>query len=148
MKYILFLYLFTLSSCQLQEANKTHGINFLENRNTVLIVDKTNKNDVLKIFGNAHAKSISNENTWFYFERRITRGKMHKLGKNVLDKNNILELEFSKFGVLTRKKIYTKKDMVKVKYSEEKTTNTVQQDSFVSKFLSSVKQKMYSNKKF
>ena len=73
---------------------------------------------------------------------------MHKLGKNVLDKNNILELEFSKFGVLTRKKIYTKKDMVKVKYSEEKTTNTVQQDSFVSKFLSSVKQKMYSNKKF
>ena len=56
----------------------------------------------------------------FIFERMITRGKLHKLGRNVLKKNNVLEIEFNNYGILASKKIYTKNDMKKVKLSTEK----------------------------
>ena len=138
--------MFFLENCQLKEPVKSHGINFIENRENLLIIDKSNKNDVIKIIGNPHSVSIKNNDTWIYFERKITRGKLHKLGQNVLKTNNILELKFDKYGVLKEKKKYTKDNMKKVKYSSSETKNDVTQSSFVSKFLSSVKQKMYGSR--
>ncbi len=137
-----------LTHCQLNEPKKTHGINFLDNREKVLIINQTNKNDVIKLIGQPHSKSISNENTWIYFERIITRGKLLKLGQNVLKTNNVLKLEFDKYGILKNKEILNKDDMKKVKYSKLETKNTVTQQGFINKFLSSVKQKMYGKKKF
>ena len=120
----------------------------MENREKVLSVGKTNQNDIIKILGSPHSKSLKNDSTWIYFERTITRGKMIKLGQNVLKKNNILELKFDRYGVLSSKKIYKKEDMNKIVYSKKITENEIAQKSFVSKFLSSVKQKMYGQKKF
>ena len=111
------------------------------------MVGKTNKNDVIKLIGNPHTNSIKGDDIWIYFERSITRGKMIKLGQNVLKKNNVLELKFNKYGVLKKKKIYNKNDMKKIKYSKKITENNVTQPSFVGKFLSSVKQKMYGQRK-
>ena len=145
--YIIF-FLFLLNNCQLKEPDKPHGINFLDNREKLLIVGKTNQNDVLKMIGNPHSKSLKNENTWIYFERTITRGKMIKLGQNVLDENNVLELKFDKYGILTEKNLFNKDDMKKVKFSKKETENQVSQKSFVAKFLSSVKQKMYGKRQF
>ena len=112
--YIIFFSLF-LNNCQLKVPNKPHGINFLENREGILTVGQTNKNDVIKQIGNPHSTSIKEENTWIYFERKITRGKLIKLGQNVLERNNILELKFDKYGILINKKLYRKKDMKSVK---------------------------------
>ena len=145
--YIIFLLIF-LQNCSLKEPNKSHGINFLENREKILVVNKTNQNDVIKLIGNPHTISISDKNTWVYFERTISKGKLVKLGQEVLKKNNVLELKFDKYGILKSKKIYTKDDMKKVKYSTSTTENNVTQQSFVGKFLSSVKQKMYGKRKF
>ena len=143
--YIIF-FLFLLNNCQLHEPSKPHGINFLENREKTLIIGKTNQNDVLKLIGNPHSKSITDENIWIYFERTISKGKLIKLGQNVLKENNVRELKFNKYGILATKKIYNKKSMNKVKYSKEETENDIQQQSFVAKFLSSIRQKMYGNK--
>ena len=148
MKHVLILFLFVLNNCQLKEANKPHGINFLDNREKVLIVGKTNKNDVVKLIGNPHSTSIISENTWIYFERTITRGKLIKLGQNVLKENNVLELRFNKYGILNSKKIYNKKNMNEVKYSKKQTENNITEKSFVGKFLSSIRQKMYGKRKF
>ena len=57
-------------------------------------------------------------------------------------------LVFNKYGVLVAKKQYNKDDMKKVKYSKKITENNVSQKSFVGKFLSSIKQKMYGKRKF
>ena len=141
--FYIIVFSFFLNNCQLKEPNKSHGINFLENREKVLVVGKTNKNDVIKIIGTPHTKSINEDDTWIYFERTIKRGKLVKLGQNVLKANNILELKFDKYGVLTSKKKYNKENMQKVKYSKKVTNNNISQKSFVGKFLSSVKQKMY-----
>ena len=105
-------------------------------------------NDILKLIGKPHTKSIKNEDTWIYFERTITRGKLIKLGQNVLKENNVLALEFDRFGILKNKKIYNKKDMKKIAYSSKETSNEITQQSFVNKFLSSIRQKMYGKRKF
>ena len=119
----------------------------MENRKNILTVNKSNKNDVVKLLGNPHSKSINNENRWFYFERMISKGELHKLGRNILKKNNILEIEFDKYDVIVSKKIYTKDDMKKIKVSKKRTENTVSERSFLNSFLSSLKQKMYGAKR-
>ena len=141
------LFFIILIGCQLQEPSKNHGIIFLKNRSDKLIVNKSNTNDVIKIIGNPHSKSINNENEWIYFERILTKGSYYKLGQNVLKTNNILVLNFDKFGVLKSKQFLVKEDKKKLKFSEKKTENNITQKSFVERFLSSVKSKMYSNKK-
>jgi outer membrane protein assembly factor BamE (lipoprotein component of BamABCDE complex) len=145
--YIIF-FLFLLNNCQLNETNKAHGVNFLENREKTLTVGKTNQNDIIKLIGRPHSTSLSSDNIWIYFERTISRGKLARLGQNVLKENNVLELKFDKYGILTSKKFYNKENMNKVSYSKKETDNKVTQKSFVQKFLSSVKQKMYGKKKF
>ena len=143
--FIIFI-LFFLENCQLREPSKIHGINFLNNRSDVLVVNKSNKNDVIKVLGKPHSKSLSDKDKWMYFERVITRGKMHKLGQNILKTNNVLELRFNARGVLVVKNFYDKESNKKVKMSKDETSNNVSQPSFVRKFLGSVKQKMYGNR--
>ena len=145
-KFYIIFFLILLQNCQLKEPKKSHGINFLENREKSLILGKTNQNDVIKLIGRPHSDSLSDKFTWIYFERTMTKGKLIKLGQNVLKTNNILELKFDKYGVLTDKKIYNKDDMNKVAYSNKETDNNVSQQSFVTKFLSSVRQKMYGRR--
>jgi|TARA_B100000780_G_C20975589_1_gene389637 outer membrane protein assembly factor BamE (lipoprotein component of BamABCDE complex) len=145
--YIIFFSII-LNNCQLKSPDKAHGINFLENREKILELRKTNKNDVIKLIGNPHSTSINSENTWIYFERSISKGKLVKLGQNVLKTNNILELKFDKYGILQNKKIYKKENMRTVKYSKKITESDISQPSFVGKFFQSVKQKMSGKRQF
>jgi outer membrane protein assembly factor BamE (lipoprotein component of BamABCDE complex) len=139
---LLFIFLI-LIGCQLQDPNNNHGIVFLENRSKQLIVNKSNKNDVLRIVGQPHSKSIGNDNEWFYIERILTKGEFHKLGQNILKENNVLVLNFDKYGILKFKKMLDKSDVKKVKFSEANTENELAQKSFLEKFLSSIKTRMY-----
>ncbi len=132
--------------CQLQEPAKNHGILFLENRSNKLVVNKSNKNDVESIIGKPHSKSISNIDLWFYIERTLVKGKYHKLGKHVLKSNNVLVLEFDKYGILTDKEFYNKDDIEKIAFSKDETQNELSKKSFVATFLSSMKEKMYGDK--
>jgi outer membrane protein assembly factor BamE (lipoprotein component of BamABCDE complex) len=143
----LIIILTILISCKLQEPSKNHGIIFLKNRSDKLIINKTNKNDVINIIGQPHTKSINNDDEWIYFERILTKGKFHKLGKNIVKSNNILILEFNKYGVLDRKHLFNKEDINKVAFSSEVTKNETSQRSFVQKFLQSLKSKMYNRSK-
>ena len=144
----LFVFLFIiLTACQLQEPTKNHGIIFLENRSNQLTVNKSNKNDVIKIIGQPHSKSLNDDDTWIYLERTLTKGKYHKLGQHVLKKNDTLVLKFDKFGILKNKEIYGKNDTNKIAFSNKETKNELSKKSFVETFLSSLKQKMYGNRK-
>ena len=144
---IIFFSIFILTGCNIQEPLKTHGIIYLENRANKLTLNKTNKNDVIKIFGQPQIKNDKQLNSWIYLERTLTKGKYHKLGKHVLKNNNVLILNFDKYGVLKEKKFLNKEDIKKIKFTEKTTDNELGQKSFVETFLQSVKQKMYSNRK-
>ena len=144
--FILFTFIFLLN-CQLQEPVKNHGILFLENRSNQLKVNTNNKNDVLKLIGNPHTKSVSNEDSWIYIERVLTKGAYHKLGQNIVKTNNILILTFDKYGILRKKDFLDKNNINKLKFSEKITENNLSKKSFVQSLLQSVKTKMYQNRK-
>ena len=137
-----------LSNCKFKEPIKGHGINFLENRSQGISINKTNKNDVIKILGNPHTTSIDDENLWFYFDRKISTVSIINFGNVNLLENNVLVVRFDKYGVVINKEFYDKEDMKKISYSEMKTDNPVTKQSFVSSFLQSVRQKMYGKRKF
>ena len=142
---IFFLFIF-IYSCQLKEPIKSHGIMYLENRSKKLNVNISNKNDVIKIFGQPHIKDEDNDETWIYFERLLSKGKFHKLGQHVLRENNVLVLYFNKYGIISEKRFIAKNEMNKLKFSDKTTENELSKKSFVEKFLNSVKSKMYGNK--
>jgi len=137
----------TLVCCQLKEPVKNHGILFLENRSNQLKISQSNKNDVIKLIGNPHTISINNNNDWIYIERTLTKGSFHKLGQNVLKTNNVLVLNFDKYGILKNKVFLDKNEINKLNFSKKITENNLSKKSFVQSFLGSIKTKMYSNRK-
>ena len=137
----------TLVCCQLKEPVKNHGILFLENRSNQLKISQSNKNDVIKLIGNPHTISINNNNDWIYIERTLTKGSFHRLGQNVLKTNNVLVLNFDKYGILKNKVFLDKNEINKLNFSKKITENNLSKKSFVQSFLGSIKTKMYSNRK-
>jgi outer membrane protein assembly factor BamE (lipoprotein component of BamABCDE complex) len=136
-----------LSNCQKNRVIKTHGIFYLQNRAVLLKVQTSNRNDTIKILGKPHTKSLYEQNTWIYIERSKTRGKLLKLGRDLLLNNNVLVLKFDKYGILEEKLFYDKKEMNKYKFAIAETENTVRRGSFVQSFVSSLRQKMRGNAK-
>jgi outer membrane protein assembly factor BamE (lipoprotein component of BamABCDE complex) len=145
--YFLIISFIILNGCQLQEPSKNHGIVFLKNRSEKLKINISNTNDVLQIIGQPHTTSINNEDEWIYIERVLIKGEYHKLGQNILKSNNVLVLNFDKYGILKNKTFLNKDDKNKIQFSKKKTENNLTQKSFVERILSSIKAKMYSEKK-
>ena len=73
---------------------------------------------------------------------------MLNIKNDKLIENNVLVVKFNKKGIAVKKEFYNKDDMKKIVYLEKNTDNPVTQESFVSKFLQSVRQKMYGKRKF
>jgi len=145
--FYIILFSLLLNNCQIREQNRLHGVVYLENREKLLKVGSDNKNNVIELLGHPHSKSLSKNDNWIYFERKTSKGKLIKLGQNVLKTNNVLELKFDKYGILISKKIYTMNEMNSVKLSKEMTVNDINSPGFMQKFLSSIRQKMYGNKR-
>ena len=144
--YLLSILLFTIS-CQRNEIVKTHGIAYLEKREKLIFVNKSNKNDTINIFGQPSTKGMTNDNLWIYIERTMTKGKMFKLGRNYLTKNNVLVLEFDKYGILKKKELSSIEDMKKLTFAKNITENEIRKENFIYSFLSSVRQKMQTQRK-
>ena len=143
---LIFSFFIIFSGCQLQEPYQNHGILFLENRSAKLKIDISNKNDVIKNIGHPHSKSINDDNEWIFIERTLTKGEFHKLGRNIIKESNVLILKFDKYGILKDKEFLTKEDIKKLAFSSDETINELSQKSFVQKFLTSLRDKMYKKK--
>ena len=147
-KYIFsFIILFLISACQQNELIKTHGVAYLDKREKLIIINQSNKNDTIKILGYPSTKGMIDDNLWIYIERTRTRGKLLKLGRNYLKKNNVLVLEFDKYGIVGKKEFYDKDKMKKITFAKSITENEIRKENFVVSFLSSIRQKMESRRK-
>ena len=138
--------LLIITDCQRDSVYKTHGIAYLEKREKLISINESNKNDIINVLGVPATKGLTNDNLWIYIERTKTRGKMIKLGQNVLLKNNILVLEFDKYGILVAKEFYDKDKMGEVKFDKNVTSFEGKKENFIHSFLSSVRQKMIKKK--
>ena len=145
--YFLVFILIFIIGCKQNEVIKTHGIAYLEKREKLIVVNESNKNDIIAVLGQPATKGMVNDNLWIYIERTITRGKLLKLGRNYLKKNNVLVLEFDKYGILNKKEFYKKDQMNKLSFATQVTENEIRKENFIESFLSSVRQKMLSRRK-
>ena len=140
--YLLGFFLLFIFGCQQKEVIKTHGVAYLKNREKLIIVNESNKNDTVSILGQPATKGMVDDNLWIYIERTRTRGKLLKFGRNYLKKNNVLVLEFDKYGILKKKEFYDKNKMNKISFAKDITENELRKENFIYSFLSSVRQKM------
>ena len=144
MKTTLYIILFSfiLSNCSLKPVVKHHGVPFLEKKQSKLIVNKTNKNDIRKILGVPSTKSKFDNDIWIYIERKQTQSKLKNLGKMKIFKNDVLVLEIDNYGILKKKEFYNKDDMQNIKITEATTESGFKRNSFIYDFMSSMRQKI------
>ena len=103
-------------------------------------VNSTNKNDLIKIFGEPSTKSSFDNDVWIYIERKITN--THFFGKRELIVNNVLVLEIDDRGLLAKIDFYNIDDMNKIKFDKDKTEIAYRKKNFIYDFLSSMRQKI------
>ena len=140
--FLLGIFLFLVFGCQQNEVLKTHGVAYLKKREKLIIVNKSNKNDTISILGQPSTKGMVDNNLWIYIERTLTRGTLLKFGRNYLKKNNVLVLDFDKYGILKKKEFYDKEKMKKIKFTTKKTAAIDREKDFIYSFLSSLRQKL------
>ena len=144
MNKILYIILFSfiVSNCSFKPVVKHHGVPFLEKKQSKLIVNKSNINDIKKILGNPSTKSKFDNDVWIYIERRQTQSKLKKLGRMKIYKNDVLVIEIDNYGLLKKKDFYNIDDMEDIKISKSSTDDKFDRNSFVYDFMSSMRQKM------
>ena len=136
------LFLFILSNCSFKPVVKHHGVPFLEKKQTDLIVNKSNKNEIKKILGNPSTTSKFDNDIWIYIERKQTQSKLSNLGRMKIFKNDVLVLEIDSYGILKKKEFYNIKDMQKIKVVDDTTEAVFARNSFIYDFMSSMRQKI------
>jgi len=141
---ILYIILLSLivSNCSFKKVSKHHGVPFLEKKQSSLILNKSNKNDIIKILGSPSTKSKFDNDIWIYIETKQTQSQLRNLGKMKIYKNDVLVLEIDNFGILKKKDFYNKDDMKDLKIVKSTTETAIKRDNFVYNFMSSMRQKI------
>lgn len=139
---LILLLIFILSNCQLNSVKKNHGINFLEQKTKKIKINESNKNDIVEIFGSPSSIDTFNDENWIYLERIITRGKLLKMGRNVINQNNVLLVEFNDIGIVKNYEYIDKSKLNKIKFSKDETDNNINRKNLIYSFLSSMRQKI------
>ena len=139
--FILLLFLFTLN-CSVNKVSKNHGFISLESKFEKIEINKTNKNDLVKVVGHPSSISGFDKNTWFYIERKKTNQSLFKLGIKKISKNNILIVEFNNKGLVKNKQLIDLNNMNDVKYVKKTTQKEFEQDNTIYNIFSSMREKI------
>jgi outer membrane protein assembly factor BamE (lipoprotein component of BamABCDE complex) len=139
--YIIFLSLI-VSNCSFKKVVDHHGVPFLEKKQKLLVVNTTNKNDIIKILGNPSTTSKFDNDVWIYIERKQTQSKLKNMGRMKIYKNDVLVLEVDDYGILKKKEFFNKDDMQNIKIVEATTEVGFKRNSFIYNFMSSMRQKI------
>ena len=143
MKNLLFLIILILiSNCSIKKVVKHHGVHNLEKKQTKLLINETNHNDIINLIGPPSSKSSFDKDLLIYIERKTSSSKLTKLGKKELLANNVLLLELDDRGLLVNKKFYNMNDMKKIQFDKNNTEIAYKKNTFIYDFLFSLRQKI------
>jgi len=131
-----------VTNCSFKKVVKHHGVSFLEKKQKNLIINKTNKNEIIDLLGSPSTKSKFNNDVWIYIERKQTQSRLKNLGKMKIYKNDVLVLEIDNYGLLQKKDFYNLNDMKRINIVKNTTENNISKNSFIYEFMSSLRQKM------
>ncbi len=130
---------FLISNCSFDLVDDHHGVFNLDKKEKKLIVQESNVNDILSIFGEPSTKSTFDNDVWIYIERKISN--THFFGKRKIIINNVMVLEIDDKGILTKKDFYDIKDMKNIKFDTARS-ESLKKRNFIYNFLSSVRQRI------
>ena len=139
--YIIFLSII-VTNCSFKPVVKHHGVPFLEKKQSSLVVNRSNKNDIRKILGLPSTTSKFDNDVWIYIDRKQTQSNIRNLGRMKIFQNDVLVLELDEYGILKKKNFYNKDDMEKIKIVETTTEAGFRKNSFIYDFMSSMRQKI------
>ena len=138
--FIIILFLFTLN-CSANKVSKNHGFISLESKFEKISINKTNKNDIIKIIGPPSSISNFDGNKWIYIERKKTNQSLFKLGIKKINKNNVLIVKFNNKGLLEDKKLLNLDNMNDVKYVKDITTKEFKQNNLLYGIFTSIRER-------
>ena len=142
--FLIFILTFVFfANCSISKVEKRHGTPFLEKKEKLLLINKTNKNDILRDLGSPSTQSFFDKDIWIYIEKITTTDSLIRLGRKNNLVSNVLVLEINNKGLLSSKKIYSLKDINNLNFTAMETTKT-EKDSFVYGVLSNLKHKIDS----
>ena len=136
------LFSFVVANCSFKPVVDHHGVPFLEEKQTKLLINKSNVNDIKKILGNPSTTSKFDNDIWIYIERKQTQSNLRNLGKMKIYKNDVLVLEIDNYGILKKKEFFNKDDMENIRIVEATTEAGFRRNSFIYDFMSSMRQKI------
>ena len=131
-----------VSNCSMKKVVNHHGVASLEKKQNNLQINKTNKNDIIKILGNPSTTSKFDNDVWIYIESKQTQSELKNLGQMSIYKNDVLVLEIDEYGLLKKKDFYNQKDMNNIIVAKDTTGKKFKQNSFLYDFFSSMRQKI------
>ena len=138
---ILLILIFTVN-CSGNKVSNYHGAKYLEDKYNEIILDKTNKNDLINLIGPPSTISDFDKNKWFYFERLKANQSLIKLGSQKIKKNNVLIVEINNLGVIKNKKLLDLNDMNDLKYLEISTEKEFKNDNLLYNVFTSLREKI------
>ena len=144
--FIILTFFIFISNCTLNKVVKNHGTNFIDKKEKKLIINSSNRNDIIKILGPPSTKSIFRNDLWIYIEKKTTKKSLLTLGGNKILANNVLILEINSRGLLVKKDLYQLDKMNEINFTKDTTEINYSQNTFVYDFLSSLKQKINNPK--
>ena len=140
--FLIFITTILLTNCSFKKVDKHHGVPFLEEKQKLLVVNESNKNDIQKILGIPSTKGFYDNDVWIYIERKLSQSELKNLGRMKIIKNDILVLEINERGILQKKEFYNQNDMDDIKIVEATTSEGFKKKTFIYDFMSSMRQKM------
>ena len=102
-----------VTNCSFKKVVKHHGVSFLEKKQKNLVINVSNKNEIIDLLGNPSTRSKFNNDVRIYIERKQTQSQLKNLGRLKIYKNDVLVLEIDNYGILKKKDFYDLKDMKK-----------------------------------
>ena len=142
MKKFYFIIFIIIINCSGNKVSNYHGAKGLEKKYEILKLNKTNKNDLLKIIGPPSTISDFDENKWIYVERLKSNQSLLKLGAQKIVKNNILIVELNNVGILQDKTFLNLDNMNDIKYIKSTTRKNFQNKNFMYSLLGSLREKI------
>ena len=131
-----------IQNCSLNKVVKRHGVQNLEKKSKNIILNQTNKNDIIKLLGPPSTSSLGEIDTLIYIERSTSSSKLTKLGGKELLINNVLVVEIDNRGLAVNKSFLDKEDMNKIDFSKKITQKRYSDNDFIYDFLSSIRKKI------
>ena len=141
-KIIFFLLILAVTNCSTKKLEVNHGLVNLDKKKDKINIGKSNKNDILAIFGPPSTVSTFDEDIWIYIEIKKVNQSIVKLGKKKIKKNNTLIVKFDNRSLVNKVDFIDIDNLNQLKLSEKVTEKEFTTNNMLFNVLSNIREKI------